>query len=370
MSAEGLSCRAGGGRVVHLVGQLTDGVFGFLGPVTTALAQSGADQVVVLFDDAGGRHLLPRFHEAVELVFAPGGPSRLRRWWTWREVAREALGGMPLKAVHLHGVLPCVLGTALAREARLGSSLFWSPRPASGSRPLALTAAVLLWLLRLLAPSTRWRALTNGTKEAAALADVVPQGWLNLVESPLPAVFFEAPRNEARYPLIVTSGYGADPRGEEAFAQAAVLLGGDELHVTFNWIGDASEVSRPRLKAAGVDLFDVADDAERASRLASSWMYLAPDDLRSFPYGLAAGMALGLPCVALDTVEHRELVRHGETGYLWRTERDLMHHVAALIDDAPLRARVGRAAREEARRRFGEHAFRDSLLHVYEMPLR
>lgn len=79
-------------------------------------------------------------------------------------------------------------------------------------------------------------------------------------------------------------------------------------------------------------------------------------------------MAAGLPCVALDCPQHRELIRAGETGHLCASEGDMIERIAMLIDTPALRARLGAAARLEAQRRFGESAFALRLRAVYAMP--
>ena len=79
-------------------------------------------------------------------------------------------------------------------------------------------------------------------------------------------------------------------------------------------------------------------------------------------------MAVGLPCVAMDSAQHREVIRDGETGFLCRTERDMMACIATLIDSPSLRARIGQAAREEAKRRFGRSKFNARLLAAYALP--
>src|SRR6185503_9063605 len=120
----------------------------------------------------------------------------------------------------------------------------------------------------------------------------------------------------------------------------------------FNWIGPVNSVSSARLQAANVGLHEAPDDAERASRLSSGWLYVALGGNRGFPLCLAEAMAAGLPCVAIDSPFHRDIVRHGETGYLCRSQTEIIDRIAQLIDTPPLRQRMGRAARTIARERF------------------
>jgi glycosyltransferase involved in cell wall biosynthesis len=223
---------------------------------------------------------------------------------------------------------------------------------------------VLFWLLRPLLRPSRHGAIVNLRNEAGAFDD-----WasVELIESPVGDAFLEVPRNEARHPLIVTGGRVPSARAAELFAQLAVLLGGETLRLSFNWIGTVDPVSRVRLNAANVGVFEVASDAEVASRLAAGWIYVAAGGTRGFPVFLVEAMAAGMPCVAIDSPQHRELIRHGENGFLCESERDTMDCIATLIDSPALRERIGHAAREEARRRFAEPRFSARLLAAYAL---
>ena len=135
----------------------------------------------------------------------------------------------------------------------------------------------------------------------------------------------------------------------------------ESLGLRFEWIGGADSLSESCLKAANVDVSDVTDEVERARRFGAAWVYVAPTSMSGFPVFLAEAMAAGLPCVAFDTVYHRDLIEHGVTGYLCRNEEEMVSHVAMLVDSPELRAMFGTAARREATRRFSKHRFQDAL---------
>jgi glycosyltransferase involved in cell wall biosynthesis len=119
------------------------------------------------------------------------------------------------------------------------------------------------------------------------------------------------------------------------------------------------------LTAANVGVLDARNESEHASRLAAGWIYIALGGTRGFPLFLAQAMAAGLPCVATDCPQHQEVIRDGETGFLCQSERDMIGRIAMLVDCPTLRARIGKAAREEAKRRFGEARFNANLLAAY-----
>jgi len=356
---------SGAGKVVHVVGCVTDEVFSFLGPATNALARSGRDQAVVMIDDARFRRHVVSLHEAAELVLAPRMRNPLLQWQAVLRACRTTLDGGPLRAVHLHGLLPCLVGVLAVRAAGVKVPIFYSPH---GSRSLgklrALGDLVLLIFRPLLRPS-RNAAIVNVPRETRAF-----DKWksVELVESPVADAFFTVPRNEARHPLVVTGGRAQTARSAELLTQLAVLLSGGELRISFNWIGAVDAVSRVRLNAANVSVFDKTSDTECASRLAAGWIYVAPGGTRGFPLSLVEAMAAGLPCVVMDCAQHREVIRDGETGFLCESERDMIGCIATLIDSPSLRATIGGAARAEARRRFGESEFGARLLAAYALP--
>jgi len=355
----------GAGRVVHLAGRVTDEVFSFLGPATDALARSGVEQAVVMIDDARFRRLLARFHGSVQLVLTGAERNPIRHWRHSLGAFRHAMHAKPLRAVHLHGLMAALTGAHVARAAGVDASLYYSPHGALLLRVPGRFGPLLHRAAHRFSGAARQRAIAN-LADARALgalgnADV---GW---VERPLAAEFFEQPRAEERFPLIVTGSARGHPRHADVFAQMAVLLSCEDLGLSFQWIGSADADARLRLAAAGVAVHDVRDDRERAARLAPGWVYLAPDGMRGFPLFLVHAMAVGLPAVAIDTPYHRNVIRHGETGFLCRTQSEMLDAVAALIDAPALRRQVGEAARCEARRRFSEPNFRDALLAAYDL---
>jgi len=364
--------------VVHVVGHITAAVGSFLGPTSHTLARCGMRQVVVLIDEARHRHQLLNLHESAELVLAPASRNPFMRWSGLLLACSQAMGrGSPfhasplhashfhaghLHAVHLHGLLPSLLGAMAARGAGVTAPIFFSPH---GSRLLMLTRPLARPLLWLAAPLLRpWRvaAIVNMAQEVGTLAQ-----WksVQLVESPVAADFFNVARNEARHPLVVTGGRVPSARAAELIAQLAVLLGDDALRLSFNWIGEVDPVSERRLSAAGVAVFDVELSAQIAQRLAAGWIYADAGGTRGFPVLLSEAMAVGLPCVAVDSTQNRQLIRHGETGFLCATEREMLECIARLIDDEALRVRIGQAARDEASSRFGESGFSSRLLAAY-----
>ncbi|ARN22592.1 glycosyltransferase [Piscinibacter gummiphilus] len=338
--------------VVHVIGKLTDSAFAFVGSTSQALGDTGVPQTVILLQDPPNRSLLAKFHPAVRLELLPAGIGPVRRFLAGVKVLCHEASARPVAAIHLHGVVPSLTAVYAAWFCGLSPKLFLLPH---GSR--------LQWLVRKAAAAVRRpRAVSPPHAETPThtAADDVAK-VIRLVEHPVDAQFFGHDRHESRRPLIVAGSASVDPVGAAQFAQMAVLLGEDATALSFNWVGRVDNESRARLKAANVGIFDEDDPAARAARLAGAWMYVAYAGTSDFPLRLAEAMALGLPCVAWDSPQARSVLRHGETGLLCSTPSQLLATIAQLIDSPELRHNMGRAAQEEATRRFHPAKVRDLL---------
>jgi len=351
-------------KVVHVVGGVTDEVFSFLRPAISTLAHSGLRQTVVMIDDARYGHHMTNLCASAELVLTPTIRSPVNQWRALFQACLGSLASGPVHAVHLHGFLPCLLGAAAVRAARLRAPVFYSPHGSRSLGSLRSIGSPALCLVRPLLRPLPSAAIVTVPREARAFAR-----WASVavVESPVSDVFLSTPRSEALHPLILTGGWVHNARCVEVFAQLAVLMSVEDLHISFNWIGTVDSASRQRLTAAHVSVLEAASDVECASRLAAGWVFVAPGGTRGFPVILAKAMAAGLPCVAADCPQFREVIRDGATGFLCRSEHEMIRRIATLIDTPELRARMGQAAHDDAKRRFCETRFSASLLEAYAM---
>ncbi len=326
---------------MHLVGSVNGDVFSFLEPATSALADAAVEQTIVFVNSRQTQRLLPRIHASVRVVVTPPTHNPLRRWlWALKAFRRELQAG-PTQGVHLYGLLPRLIGTRMAQRAGIAIALQHAP-------------------YRRVAPASQ-----VNPPEANS------QPPMERVQPPISPEFFSVHRHEARHPLIVTGSHsGGGPRSADLFAQLAVLLGGEDLGLAFNWIGSVDQTSRLRLKAAQVGVSAADTAADWASRLAAGWVYLAADGDQGFPSLLVEAMAVGLPCVAVDTPDHRSIIRHGENGYLCRTAEEIVKCIAPLIDSVELRRTIGQAARQDIAERFDETRFREALFAAYRIPIK
>jgi hypothetical protein len=331
-------------QVLHLVGRASAVVVDHLLALTRALQSRGVQQTVILVGDARHRVPPPQLDGGIRTIVVDGWGRHTPRVLL-NTLRKELALRERATAVHVHGLLPGLLGILAVKI--LGPAL--PPRLTLHSRrpPHLLERAVGLVSRSML-----------GTAASAPSIASVQTCWITPDVSD---AFFDSSRHESAHPLVVTASGDCNARNVSRFVQLAVLL--ESTDAAFEWLGPADASAMAQFAAAGVSQLDAQADAERASRMRQAWVFVAPSaGPATFPRHLAEAMAMGLPCVAWDSDLHRALIEHDRTGLLCDSESALLDCVVRLADSGEVRARLGRAARQEAYTRFNLGGLTDALI--------
>jgi glycosyltransferase involved in cell wall biosynthesis len=100
-------------------------------------------------------------------------------------------------------------------------------------------------------------------------------------------------------------------------------------------------------------------------------LFLLPSEHESFGLAALEAMSSGVGVVATNEGGTREIIRHGENGFLHAPhDADAMvQTIAGLIEDPPSLTRIERAARQTAVEEFRPDSAVESYLRVYEEAL-
>jgi glycosyltransferase involved in cell wall biosynthesis len=150
--------------------------------------------------------------------------------------------------------------------------------------------------------------------------------------------------------LIAVVGTLKRQKGHSYLIEAASSLVSEylELHILFIGDGDLSEELQAQTRAAGLDQhihflgsrYDVPD------LLAASDYFVLPSLWEGLPMALIEAMASGLPIVATDVSGTRQVLTHGETGFVVPPgdAQRLKEAIHYLLSDPPQARALGAAA--------------------------
>ena len=143
--------------------------------------------------------------------------------------------------------------------------------------------------------------------------------------------------------IVVINGLGPRGRrlGKDVFLCAREQVPLDLVGMGSETLGGLGEVAPPDL----------------ARFEARYRFFFNPIRYTSLGLAVCEAMQIGLPVVGLATTEMVSAVRNGVTGYVSTNVEELIGHMQRLVVDVDEARRLGRAARVEARRRFGIERF-------------
>lgn len=180
----------------------------------------------------------------------------------------------------------------------------------------------------------------------------------------------------------VESGFLANPRVSPPTIAMTARLGEQKDHPTLfralaelgdreyqvDLVGDGPHEGSLRALAtrlgihSRINFLGLQDDVRR--RLASAQVFTLISNWEGFPRSILEAMRAGLPVVASNVGGVSESVTHGHTGWLCARGdvQGVQHSLARLLDDPPLRQRMGRAGRQRYEHLFTfDRLFNDTL---------
>lgn len=99
-----------------------------------------------------------------------------------------------------------------------------------------------------------------------------------------------------------------------------------------------------------IDLVGPVNENEKRHLLSKSWVFVNPSIGEGWGIGVIEANAYGTPAVAFKVSGLEESIQHGKTGFLARSEKDIIEKIYKILSDKELRINLAKNAREWARR--------------------
>ena len=303
-------------------------------------------------------------------VYGNGSLSRITIGWALRRELREVLRRGEYDIVHVHTPVAPTLPMMAIEEARctlIGTVHTYFDR----SRPYALAprffqryldrldAVIAVSRSAALAHDRYFRApwtiVPNGIDADLFHPDAPPpSGWRDDV----PTILFLG-RFDPRNGLATLIDAFRRVKGCARPARL-IVVGGGPLRSYYHRVADGD----PDIHFAGPVL------AGRPGYYAHSAVYACPTTKASFGITLLEAMACGTPIVCSDIIGFHEVLTPGREGLMvpCGDAAALADALAAILEDAPLRQRLGAAGREQAIQ-YSWSRVTDQILDVYATAL-
>jgi len=172
---------------------------------------------------------------------------------------------------------------------------------------------------------------------------------------------------------VVVPGRLVHEKGHIDFLDALVLLRaeGRQLIATLAGNGPMRAALEQQIEKLGladcVIITGAVAHNELLGAMESASLVVVPSRFEGFGLTALEAMALGRPVVATTAGGLPEIIEHGETGWLVPPQdpAQLAQAIAELMDDVPLRKRLGEAGRLRAQQQFSLQAITARLKDIY-----
>jgi len=356
--------------------------------------------VVTRADSVGGasihvrdlaRAMLERGHEAVVLVGGTGPVTeQLARagvpYHSLRFLKRPISPVTDFRAlqeltVRLRELQPDLVSTHTAKAgwigraacARLSLPALYTPHGWSIADRISRAHSAVFQLAERAA--SRWASaiicVCEYERQLALEHRVAAPGRLHVVHNGVRDVSLELRADPARHPVrIISVARFASPKDHRTLLHALGTL--RSLPWELDLIGDGPRQAEIAMFADSLDLAGrvrfLGYQPEPATSLAQAQIFALSSRSEGFPRSVLEAMRAGLPVIASDVGGVGEAVANEVSGLLVprRSPESLAAAIAKLIENAPLRERLGKAGRQTYERRFGLERLIEATAGVYD----
>lgn len=160
-----------------------------------------------------------------------------------------------------------------------------------------------------------------------------------------------APGTPAEQPTLVFLGRLKRYKNIEALLDLVERLPGTRLDLVGE--GDHRKGLEQEIERRGlgdrVEIHGFVSDDRKRELLGRAWVNVMASTAEGWGLSVTEAAACGTPSAGIAVGGLTESIEHERTGLLAADEKELVTHVRRLIEDAPLRQRLGQAALEHAR---------------------
>lgn len=359
-------------HLLHITEALGGGVLNVIQQVATRQIDAGLSVTVVhsvRFDTPDARTLSEVFPDPIRRIVVPmvtnvAPYQDIKALWQLVRVIRK----INPDVVHLHSSKAGVLGRIACRLAGKGKCCFYSPHGFSFLRKdVSRFKRALFVFFERAAGYFGGTTIACSQSELQLALSTARHPKAVLVENSMPVDFSgEATGSTGKDFVVSTSGRICFQKNPSAFRDLVIAFQGDS--VSFLWIGDGE--LKAQLSSGGslpdnLKITGWVSRREAIDYLGGSDLFVMTSLWEGMPLALIEAQALGLVAVVPDVEGCKDVVVDGVTGFICADVTQMKRKISLLKSDAELRKKMGKAAREQAFKRFSPERMYQELMAVY-----
>lgn len=363
-------------RVVHVTEALGGGVLYLLHQLIKAQVEAGFDVTLVhsFRRDTPVPEMLDQLFPApISRVVIPMTTNIATKadFKSFQDIAK-LLSALQPDVIHLHSSKAGALGRFAARFVGLNKSLYYSPHGFSFLRQdVSLPKRAMFFALEVIGGFFGGKIIASSASEGGLANFIVGQQRVRIIENCTDVPEFTWPKRASENQVrVMSAGRLCYQKAPWRYWELAASLALENAE--FSWIGDG-ELRR-----------QLESDANHAKVRVGGWMdrnglwcemhaaevFVMTSLWEGMPLTLLDAQAIGLPAVVSDVVGCRDVVLDGVTGFICKSDEELIEKTRLLVRDAELRVRMGQAARSMALVRFSIKRMHDEILNAYDLSIR
>ena len=281
---------------------------------------------------------------------------------------RRAFKANEYDVVHLHSTYAGFVGRLALIGIRTKTRVFYSPHGFAFLRTNQKPAVRrLIALVEFLLSRTSSKLILTSESEALAAKRTLRVSTTTVLNTGIPLEMMRKANlpssNLAAKPLVGCVGRVSFQKAPWRFAAVA-----RELHETadFIWIGGGSTSDIEKwLADAPVKVTGWVDPPDLANLIDTLDVFLFPSLWEGMALSLIQAQGQGIPAVTTDAVGNVDSVLDGVSGFICRTEEELVERTRLLVSEPLLREQFSKESIKWARRKLSDENVGSDSIRIY-----
>lgn len=277
---------------------------------------------------------------------------------------RKTLRSLSPQCVFMHSSFAGFLGRLATLATLKNTKFFYLPHCISFMRKdIGIIKKLIFISFEWAGSLKRSNYVACSKSEQYAIQSAIPFRECHLIEN---ALDFTSIPEIIKSPLsckrtVITVGQIRPQKCPEKFAAIAAAVRAHNPTIQFLWVGDGDPALRQVLESAGVHISGWAPKEQVWKFLSEASLFLSTAAWEGMPVSILEAMAVGVPVIVSDCAGNIDVVDHGKTGWIYRSNEEAVSLVLQAFRQANITEKVSENALHVAKQRFSLNRYLNEM---------